>query len=135
MKSLLILLLVASSPIFADTPLGLDSIRLPDGYTFDHHNGTDSYVGTIQKPGGLTIHMDSGLGAVPLHRDKEKFAWYREIQIGGQPAELAMGGTPERRHLLLFYPSTWVLFSTEIHSEADIAEFIALLSTYVPSKK
>ncbi len=135
MKTLLLALWLVSSAAFAAAPLGLDSIRLPEGYTFKHHPGTDSYVGTIQKADGLTISMDSGLGATPLQRDKDKFSWFREIQFGGTHVHLAMGGTPDKRILFLFYPSVSVIFSAEIHSEADIAEFMALLSTYVPSAK
>ena len=97
--------------------------------------GLDSYLGTIHKDGGLTIQVDSGLGAAPLRRDKEKYSWFREIQLGGHHADLAMGGTPAKRVLFLFYPSVSVIFIAEIHSDADIAEFIALLSTYVPSDK
>lgn len=122
--------------IVAPVPYGFDTIRLPEGYTFQHGVGTDSYLGRIQKRGGLTIHVDTGIGVEPLRRaDRmDRYVWLREVQLGGHRADLAMLDTSGKRHLALYYPLR-VLFTAEIQSDADIAEFIAILSTYVPSFK
>jgi hypothetical protein len=133
MRALLVILCFVSSATFAAAPLGFDSIRLPEGYTFKHNMGTDSYVGTIRKDGGLVISVDSGLGVTPLQPNKSQYRWFREIQLGGSRAHLAMGGADAKKVLFLLFPSVGVIFIAEVHSEADIAEFIAILSTYVPS--
>jgi hypothetical protein len=117
--------------------MGFDSIRLPEGYKFTHDRGTDSYVGRIHKDGGLTITTDSGAGAGELVRlqDRSTYRWFRQIQIGGHLAYLAMHRNPDKKILMLTYQRTPVNFKAEIHSDADIAEFIAILSTYeLPDK-
>jgi hypothetical protein len=46
-----------------------------------------------------------------------------------------MHRNPDKKILMLTYQRTPVNFKAEIHSDADIAEFIAILSTYeLPDK-
>ena len=115
----------------------LTSVHLLPGYELVHHSGTDSYIGSIARPGGLQIDIDigpmSGLWANPA--EPKKHIWVFQQIISGHTVFIGLrpfGDNNSERLLCVTFPQGAVNFFAVVHSERDIAEILSMALTYEP---
>ncbi len=131
------------------------NMELPAGYRHCTDLGTDSWVGRIQKPGGLKIQWDigemAGVAAECADSDCTKgVMWRKEETINGHRAmivyaekdlgqrvrEINQGHAQIDWHpsivklLLVSFPETRANFSAHVDSQSDIDEMMAIMRTY-----
>lgn len=124
--------------LFTLRSYNLTSVHLLAGYELVHHSSTDSYVGSIARPGGLQISIDigpmSGLWADPAK--PEKHIWVFQQTIRGHTVFIGLrpfGDDNSERLLCVTFPQGAVNFFAVVHSDRDIAEILSMALTYEPN--
>jgi hypothetical protein len=113
----------------------LGSVHLLPGYKLTHGQGTDSYVGSISRPGGLEIGIDigamAGLWANP--GEPQKHVWVFEQTIRGHTVFIGLcptGDNNTEKMLCVTYPRDAVNFYAVVHSDQEITEMLSMALTY-----
>jgi hypothetical protein len=106
------------------------NIQLLSGYTHTRLQGTDTSVGEISKPDGMTIQYDNGRLAGLYARgcwSKDACLWYKSQKINGR--EVWLGLTKEGR-IIATFPKEFANFYAQTKSPEDIADFLIMIMTY-----
>ena len=140
---LLALLLCQAVPAMAQrADLRVGTVVLPQGWVHQALRGVDSTPGRFVRPGGgFTVHYDIGhLAGTQMGRHRRaECIWYFEHEVGGIPAFTGMIEEEGRRRIITTIgdvprrESTLANFSAYVGGERDVAEFMMIVSTYVPS--
>lgn len=125
-----------SSEIYRRMTFNLQSVKLPPGYRMKHWQGDDSYTGTIERPGGLQIVIDIGMGAGALDPSQtEGYEWFEERQVGGHRVYVALGkpdGTGQKFLAVTF--ENRMNFFAAVNSKEEMDEMLTIVFTYEPIK-
>jgi hypothetical protein len=105
-------------------------IQLLEGYRHTKLRGIDTSVGTISKPGGLTIDYDIGVLAGKEGLQcfaKDWCLWFKRQITNG--AEVWIGVT-KTQDIIATFPTDYANFYAHIKSPEDIADFLIMILTY-----
>lgn len=140
-----VLLVSASAAAQVQMPTG--TISLPATFTLRPLRGTDSSPGTIVRAGGgMVIQYDIGgmAGSWVVPARKESFLWMTAHEVDGRVAYtgLARDSAGVRTIATTILGESrddaWTLpanFSAEVRDERDVAEFMAIVTSYRPKKR
>ena len=119
------------------------TFETPAGFTFQHTGTIDSFRGTLtRKADGFTITFDIGAMASTHMGDtrQKDCIFYRAHRINGIPAFTGIqpSGGGHKITTTIYDPKRHQApanFWAEITKDSDIAEFLLIVSTYMPKAK
>lgn len=137
-RCVVIVVLMATGGPTSAAPIAVPfKINLLPEYKIQTGTGFDTWVGTISKPGGLSIDYDIGDLAGDYSSCKqcgwiEGEVWRRHQQLNGTLATVVF--TKERR-LIVSFPKYNANFYATVHNEGEVADMLLMLATYKNSLK
>jgi hypothetical protein len=150
-----IFFLLLSGQLFG-SEVGFGGIQLLDGYSAKRGSDVDALAWTIEGENGFKIHFEAGPneGSWANVGDRNKYSWYRELQMHGYGVRYALvksglrtqwepdekRGLPPGNILLVTFlldggkSDHTANFSAKVASSEELADALLMVTTFDPSK-
>jgi len=124
--------------------VGYGTFEAHEDFTFKRTGTADSYMGTLtRKSDGFTITFDVGwmAGIQMSDRKRAQCEFYRRHNVGGVAASTGIERVDDRRRIVttIDFDSNVrrvpANFWADVRTEAEVAEFLLIVTTYKPKEQ